>query len=132
MVRHAGHGGSGAAHRRRSAGRRGTRYWARIAEWFGLDLTVTDDTVDPTFKTVPRDWDGKIRMDCSSPYPMSRLLARSGEFDLAFANDTDADRHGIVTPAGLMPPNDYLAACALFLGRERPGFQKPQYRQNRR
>jgi phosphoglucomutase len=98
-------------------------YWDRIAERYGLDLTVTDSTVDSTFKTVPMDWDGKIRMDCSSPYPMSRLLARRGDFDLAFANDTDADRHGIVTPAGLMPPNDYLAACALYLGEKRPDFK---------
>ena len=98
-------------------------YWERIAERYGLNLTVTDSTVDPTFKTVPMDWDGKIRMDCSSPYPMSRLLTRRGEFDLAFANDTDADRHGIVTPAGLMPPNHYLAASALYLGRQRPEFK---------
>ena len=99
------------------------RFWAPIAEHYGLDLTVTDNTVDPTFNTVPMDWDGNIRMDCSSPYPMTRLLARRNEFDLAFANDTDADRHGIVTPMGLMPPNDYLAACALYLGGQRPGFK---------
>ena len=79
--------------------------------------TVTDATIDSTFKTVPRDWDGKIRMDCSSRYPMSRLLARKGDFDIAFANDTDADRHGIVTHDGLMAPNDYLATCAAYLGR---------------
>ena len=100
-----------------------TRYWAPLAEKFGLNLTVTDDTIDPTFKTVPRDWDGKIRMDCSSPYPMSRLLKRKDEFDIAFANDTDADRHGIVTHAGLMAPNDYLAVCAAYLGRAREKFQ---------
>ena len=99
-----------------------TRYWAVIAERFGIDLTVTDDTIDPTFKTVPRDWDGKIRMDCSSRFPMSRLLARKDAFDIAFANDTDADRHGIVTKGGLMPPNDYLATCAHFLGRDRTAF----------
>ncbi len=98
-------------------------FWAPIAQHYRLNLTVTDGTVDPTFKTVPMDWDGKIRMDCSSPYPMSRLLARRGDFDLAFANDTDADRHGIVTPGGLMPPNNYLAACALYLGRQRPVFK---------
>jgi phosphoglucomutase len=98
-------------------------FWAPIAERYGLDLTVTDSTVDSTFKTVPMDWDGKIRMDCSSPYPMTRLLARRNDFDLAFANDTDADRHGIVTQAGLMPPNDYLAACALYLGGQRPEFK---------
>jgi len=99
-----------------------TQYWEPIAAMYGLDLTVTDATIDPTFKTVPRDWDGKIRMDCSSRFPMARLLARKDEFDVAFANDTDADRHGIVTHAGLMPPNDYLAACAFYLGRERSSF----------
>ena len=99
-----------------------TQYWEPIAAMYGLDLTVTDATIDPTFKTVPRDWDGKIRMDCSSRFPMARLLARKDEFDVAFANDTDADRHGIVTHAGLMPPNDYLAACAFYLGRERTSF----------
>ena len=98
-------------------------YWDTIAQTYGLALTVTDATIDPTFRTVPRDWDGKIRMDCSSPFPMSRLLARKDDFDIAFANDTDADRHGIVTHAGLMPPNDYLAACAFYLGRQREAFQ---------
>jgi phosphoglucomutase len=100
-----------------------TQYWPAIAARFGIDLTVTDPTIDPTFKTVPRDWDGKIRMDCSSRYPMSRLIARSDNFDIAFANDTDADRHGIVTRAGLMPPNDYLATCAHYLGQDRAAFQ---------
>jgi phosphoglucomutase len=99
------------------------RYWPAIAEKFKLSLTVTDSTVDPTFRTVPRDGDGKIRMDCSSRFPMSRLLARKSEFDIAFANDTDADRHGIVTHGGLMPPNDYLATCAFYLGQERDQFQ---------
>jgi phosphoglucomutase len=98
-------------------------YWHPIAEKFGLDLTVTDSTIDPTFKTVPRDWDGKIRMDCSSRFPMSRLLARKDDFDIAFANDTDADRHGIVTRNGLMLPNDYLAASASYLGRTRDKFR---------
>jgi phosphoglucomutase len=99
------------------------QFWHPIAEKFGLDLTVTDATVDPTFRFVPRDWDGQIRMDCSSPYPMKNLLARKGDFDIAFANDTDADRHGIVTPRGLMPPNDYLATCAWYLGINRPAFK---------
>ncbi len=98
-------------------------YWSAIAAKFGLALTVTDATVDPTFRTVPLDWDGKIRMDCSSRFPMSRLLARKEEFDISFANDTDADRHGIVTHNGLMPPNDYLATCAFFLGSERGAFR---------
>ena len=98
-------------------------YWAAIAARYGVALTVTDTTVDPTFRTIPRDWDGKIRMDCSSRFPMSRLLARRHEFDIAFANDTDADRHGIVTRNGLMPSNDYLATCAFYLGSERSAFQ---------
>jgi phosphoglucomutase len=98
-------------------------FWQPLAERYRLNLTVTDTTVDKTFKTIPMDWDGKIRMDCSSPYPMTRLLAHRERFDLSFANDTDADRHGIVTPAGLMPPNDYLAACALYLGQARAAFK---------
>lgn len=99
------------------------RYWPAIAAKFGVDLMVTDATVDPTFRMVPRDWDGKIRMDCSSHFPMSRLIARKEEFDISFANDTDADRHGIVTHTGLMLPNDYLATSAFFLGSERGAFQ---------
>jgi phosphoglucomutase len=98
-------------------------YWQPIAERYGLNLTVTDATVDPSFATVPRDWDGKIRMDCSSPYPMKRLLAQASRFDIAFANDTDADRHGIVDANGLMAPNDYLATCALYLGQSRESFK---------
>jgi len=98
-------------------------YWQPIAERYRLDLTVTDATVDPTFATVPRDWDGKIRMDCSSPYPMKRLLAKAKGFDIAFANDTDADRHGIVDADGLMPPNAYLAVSAHYLGGSRAAFK---------
>ena len=98
-------------------------YWQPIAERYRLNLTVTDATVDPTFATVPRDWDGKIRMDCSSPYPMKRLLAKARGFDIAFANDTDADRHGIVDAGGLMPPNAYLATCAHYLGGSRTAFK---------
>jgi phosphoglucomutase len=97
-------------------------YWAPLAERFKLNLTVTDSTVDPTFRTIPRDWDGKIRMDCSSKYPMQRLLAIKDRFDIAFANDTDADRHGIVDADGLMEPNSYLATCARYLGKRRDGF----------
>ncbi len=97
-------------------------YWTPIAERYGLDLTVTDSTVDPSFRTVPRDWDGKIRMDCSSRFPMQRLLAIKDRFDIAFANDTDADRHGIVGPDGLMEPNSYLATSAHYLGKHRDGF----------
>jgi phosphoglucomutase len=97
-------------------------YWAPIANRFKLNLTVTDNTVDPTFRTIPRDWDGKIRMDCSSKYPMQRLLAIKDRFDIAFANDTDADRHGIVDANGLMEPNSYLATSAHYLGKHREGF----------
>lgn len=97
-------------------------YWGPLAQRFGLDLKVTDATIDPTFRQIPRDWDGNIRMDCSSRFPMQRLLVRRDEFDIAFANDTDADRHGIVTKAGLMAPNDYLATCIQYLGRSRDTF----------
>jgi phosphoglucomutase len=91
-------------------------YWEAIAERHRLDLTITDATIDPTFRFVPRDWDGKIRMDCSSPYAMARLTAIADDFDLAFANDPDADRHGIVTPgAQLLNPNHHLTACVAYL-----------------
>jgi phosphoglucomutase len=91
-------------------------YWEAIAERYGLDLEVVNDTVDPTFRFVPLDWDGKVRMDSSSPYAMSRLTDMRDRFDVAFANDPDADRHGIVTPAaGLLNPNHHLAACVAYL-----------------
>jgi phosphoglucomutase len=91
-------------------------YWAAIAERHRLDLEVVNDAVDPTFRFVPLDWDGKIRMDCSSPYAMARLRDMADKFDVAFANDPDADRHGIVTPsAGLLNPNHHLAACVAYL-----------------
>jgi phosphoglucomutase len=91
-------------------------YWQAIGERHGIDVTVVDDTLDPTFRFVPLDWDGKIRMDCSSPYAMARLTAIRDRFDVAFANDPDADRHGIVTPsAGLLNPNHHLAACVAYL-----------------
>jgi phosphoglucomutase len=91
-------------------------YWQAIKERHGLDLTIVNDQVDPTFRFVPLDHDGKIRMDCSSPYAMARLRDMAGDFDVAFANDPDADRHGIVTPsAGLLNPNHHLAACVAYL-----------------
>jgi phosphoglucomutase len=91
-------------------------YWTAIAEMHGLNLEIVNDAVDPTFRFVPLDWDGKIRMDCSSPYAMARLTELKDRFDVAFANDPDADRHGIVTPkAGLLNPNHHLAACVAYL-----------------
>ena len=78
----------------------GVHYWQPIIERYGLDATVVNDIVDPTFRFMTVDWDGKIRMDCSSPYAMARLIGLRDKFDIAFANDTDADRHGIVTPIG--------------------------------
>src|SRR5512140_3171747 len=96
-------------------------YWGRIAERYGLDLTVTNPVLDPTFGFMPLDHDGKIRMDCSSPYAMANLVAMKDRFDLAFGNDADSDRHGIVTPsAGLMNPNHYLAVAIRYLVSHRP------------
>ncbi len=74
-------------------------YWRAIAERHDLDIEIVDDTLDPRFANVPLDWDGKVRMDCSSPYAMARLRELADRFDVAFANDPDADRHGIVTPS---------------------------------
>ncbi len=91
-------------------------YWGAIGERYGLDLTVTNETVDPTFGFMTVDWDGRIRMDPSSPYAMARLVELRDRFDLAVANDTDADRHGIVSPsAGLMNPNHVLAVAVGYL-----------------
>jgi phosphoglucomutase len=91
-------------------------YWQAIGERYGLDLQVTNDAVDPTFRFMHVDWDGKIRMDCSSPYAMAGLLGLKDRFDVAFGNDADADRHGIVTPAaGLLNPNHFLAAAVAYL-----------------
>ncbi len=92
------------------------RYWEPIAERWGLDITVVNEEVDPTFSFMPLDHDGKIRMDCSSPYAMARLIELQDRFDVAFGNDPDADRHGVVTPhAGLMNPNHYLAVAVEYL-----------------
>src|SRR5512138_659998 len=97
-------------------------YWGPIAERYGLDLTVVNPVIDPTFGFMPLDHDGKIRMDCSSPYAMANLVAMKDRFELAFGNDADSDRHGIVTPAGLMNPNHYLAVAIDWLFRNRPGW----------
>ena len=91
-------------------------YWGEIGGFYDLDLTVVNPDVDPTFRFMTLDWDGKIRMDCSSPYAMASLIARQHEFTVATGNDTDADRHGIVTPdGGLMNPNHYLAVAIDYL-----------------
>jgi phosphoglucomutase len=101
----------------------GVHYWARIADQYGLNLKVVDTTVDPTFRFMSVDSDGVIRMDPSSPDAMARLIGMRDSFDVAFACDTDYDRHGIVTrSAGLVPSNDYLAAAVAYLFRHRPGW----------
>ncbi|TWP36541.1 phosphoglucomutase (alpha-D-glucose-1,6-bisphosphate-dependent) [Leekyejoonella antrihumi] len=99
-------------------------YWGEIADRHGLDLTVVNPLVDPTWRFMTLDWDEKIRMDCSSPSAMASLIERRNEFDVATGNDADSDRHGIVTPdAGLMNPNHYLAAAIQYLyGGARPGW----------
>jgi phosphoglucomutase len=103
----------------------GVHYWARVAEFYRLDLTVVNDEVDPTFRFMTLDWDGKIRMDPSSSFAMQRLIHLKDHFDIAFACDTDHDRHGIVTASsGLMPPNHYLAVAIDFLFRHRTGWRK--------
>ena len=102
----------------------GIEYWKRIGEYYGLDLELVNDQVDQTFRFMTLDHDGVIRMDCSSPWAMEGLLQRRDKFDLAFANDPDYDRHGIVTPSGLMNPNHYLAAAINYLFRHRPQWAK--------
>jgi phosphoglucomutase len=98
-------------------------YWGEIGERFGLDLTVVNPAVDPTFRFMTLDWDGKIRMDCSSPFAMAGLIARQRDFTVATGNDTDADRHGIVTPdGGLLNPNHYLAVAIEYLYQHRDGW----------
>jgi phosphoglucomutase len=98
-------------------------YWGRIAEKYGLNLTLVSEEVDPRFAFMSLDWDGKIRMDPSSQYAMQRLIGLRERFDVAFACDTDHDRHGIVTSSvGLMPSNHYLSVMIDYLFRHRPGW----------
>jgi phosphoglucomutase len=98
-------------------------FWHPIIDHYGIAATLVSDEIDPTFRFMTADWDGRIRMDCSSPYAMTRLVAMRGRFDVAFANDTDADRHGIVAGAeGLMNPNHYLTAAIAYLFAHRPGW----------
>ncbi len=99
----------------------GVHYWARIAERYEIDLTVVSEAIDPTFSFMSLDWDGRIRMDPSSAFAMQRLIALKDRFDIAFACDTDHDRHSIVTrSAGLLPPNHYLSVAIDYLFRNRP------------
>ena len=96
-------------------------YWGPIAERYGLNLNVVNDAIDATFRFMSVDWDGRIRMDPSSPYAMGSLIDLKDRFDIAFACDTDHDRHGIVTPsAGLLPPNHYLCVAIFYLFQHRP------------
>lgn len=102
----------------------GVDYWDPVADRFGLSLTVVNRSVDPTFRFMTVDWDGRIRMDCSSPHAMAGLIGLKDRFDIAFGNDSDFDRHGIVTPTeGLMNPNHYLAVAIRYLFRDRDGWR---------
>lgn len=103
----------------------GAAYWEPMAELYGLNLKVVNKRIDPTFSFMTLDKDGKIRMDCSSPYAMASLVAMKDDYDIAFGNDVDFDRHGIVTPSvGLMNPNHYLAVAIWYLFQHRPGWSK--------
>jgi phosphoglucomutase len=103
----------------------GVHYWGRIAEHYDLKIAVVNKEVDSTFRFMTVDWDGQIRMDPSSPYAMQRLIGMKDRFDLAFACDTDHDRHGIVTKSkGLLPPNHYLSVCIFHLFQHRPKWRK--------
>lgn len=97
--------------------------WQQIAEHYGLNLTVVNERIDPSFAFMTVDKDGKIRMDCSSPYAMASLIGLKNRFDVAIGNDPDADRHGVVTPDGLMNPNHYLAVCIFYLYQQRPRWR---------
>ena len=100
-------------------------YWQPIIERYGINATIVNTAIDPTFRFMTADWDGKIRMDCSSPFAMASLIQMRDKFDVAFANDTDADRHGIVTPSGgLMNPNHFLATSIAYLFAQRPQWGK--------
>ena len=102
----------------------GVAYWQPTAERYGLNIEIVNPSIDPTFRFMPLDWDGKIRMDCSSPYAMANLIALKDRFDVAFGNDADNDRHGIVTRStGLMNPNHYLAVSISYLFANRPGWK---------
>jgi len=101
----------------------GVAYWKPIVERYGVEIEIVNTTVDPAFGFMSLDWDGKIRMDCSSPYAMAKLIALKDRFDIAFGNDTDHDRHGIVTRAGLMNPNHFLAASIHYLFTHRPNWR---------
>ncbi|CAM4015307.1 phosphoglucomutase (alpha-D-glucose-1,6-bisphosphate-dependent) [Vibrio neonatus] len=100
----------------------GIDYWRQIQKAYNLDLTLVSEAIDPSFQFMSLDKDGVVRMDCSSPYAMAGLLALKDDYDLAFGNDPDYDRHGIVTPAGLMNPNHFLAVCIDYLYRHREGW----------
>ena len=103
----------------------GIRYWPRVAERYKLNLTVVNDAVDPTFRFMTLDWDGRIRMDPSSPYAMRSLISLKDRFDIAFACDTDHDRHGVVAKSvGLLPPNHFLAVCISYLFSNRSEWRK--------
>ncbi|HTR34810.1 MAG TPA: phosphoglucomutase (alpha-D-glucose-1,6-bisphosphate-dependent) [Bryobacteraceae bacterium] len=103
----------------------GVHYWGPIADRYGLDLSVVNETVDPRFAFMTLDWDGRIRMDPSSRYAMRRLIELKDKFDIAFACDTDHDRHGVVTrSSGLLPPNHYLAVCVQYLYSNRTGWRR--------
>jgi phosphoglucomutase len=102
----------------------GVAYWPAIREKYGLNIEIVNEAVDPTFRFMTLDWDGRIRMDCSSPYAMAGLIELRDRFDVAFGNDTDNDRHGIVTPSvGLLNPNHYLAVAISYLFTHRPQWR---------
>ncbi len=103
----------------------GVHYWGAIGERYGLNISVVNDAVDPTFRFIPADWDGRIRMDPSSTYAMQNLIGLKDRFDIAFACDTDHDRHGIITPSsGLLPANHYLSVAIDYLFQHRPNWRE--------